>query len=131
MKWPATDRSSATMVLVLVLLVVFTVLATAACGGSGTTASTSPSVTPSDAAATPSAAPSTSATPLPTPTATGTIAFAKVVTAGSGGNSDIYVVNADGTGLRQLTNGLGWETHTFLVSGRNEDGLHRVQPRGR
>jgi TolB protein len=33
------------------------------------------------------------------------------VTAGSGGNSDIYVVNADGTGLKQLTDGAGWETH--------------------
>jgi Tol biopolymer transport system component len=90
---------------------VVALLTIAACGGSGSATSSSPAAAASQTAASPSVAASPSATPLPTPTVAGTIAFAKVVTAGSGGNSDIYVVNADGTGLKQLTNGLGWENH--------------------
>jgi Tol biopolymer transport system component len=33
------------------------------------------------------------------------------VTAGGGGNSDLYVVNADGTALERLTDSPGWEIH--------------------
>jgi len=86
----------------LAALLVATTLA--ACGGSGTAATSSPS-------ASPSAAPSPSATPLPAPTVVGTIAFERVVTPGPSGNGDIYVVNADGTGLKRLTDDPGWEQH--------------------
>jgi len=81
---------------VLALLVVLAVLALAACGGSSTTASTT-------------ASPSKIGGPLPTPAVTGTIAFSKVVEQGA--NADIYVVNADGTGLTQLTDDPGFEEH--------------------
>ena len=48
-------------------------------------------------------------TPLPTPTVAGTLAFANLV---SGQPADIYVVNTDGTGLRQLTATPDrWEEH--------------------
>jgi len=86
-------RGSSTIVAsALALLVVLAVLALAACGGSSTTASSSPS-------AAPSVTPSESTTPLPTPTVAGTLSFAKV----SGGDGNIYVVRADGTGLTRLT----------------------------
>jgi Tol biopolymer transport system component/predicted small lipoprotein YifL len=88
------------------VVVAVLVLALGACGGASPMASTSPSASPS-----PSVAPSESATPLPRPTVAGTIAFAKVVTTGDGGNSDIYVVNPDGTALKQLTDTPGWETN--------------------
>ena len=105
------SRSRTTVARALSLLALVAALALAACGGSGATASSSPSVAPSQAAASPSVVASPSGIPLPTPTIAGTIAFARVVTAGSGGNSDIYVVEADGTGLKHLADGLGWETH--------------------
>jgi Tol biopolymer transport system component len=87
------------------------VLALAACGGASTTASTSPST-----AILSSSAPTESAIPLPTPTVAGTIAFDGIVKTGEGrygegGNGNIYVVNADGTGLKQLTDAPGWEQH--------------------
>jgi Tol biopolymer transport system component len=43
---------------------------------------------------------------LPTSTVAFSVAFAKVV---GRGEADIYVVNADGTGLQPLTETLGWE----------------------
>jgi Tol biopolymer transport system component len=53
---------------------------------------------------------SPAATPLPTPTIAGTIAFEKVIDPSQGGgNADIYVMNADGTGLKQLTDDPGFE----------------------
>lgn len=48
-------------------------------------------------------------TPLPTPSMTGTIAFERVVKPDA--DSDIYVVNADGTGLKRLTDGPGYADH--------------------
>jgi len=51
------------------------------------------------------------ATPrLPAPAVAGTLVFAKVVDAAIP-NYDIYRVNSDGTGLRQLTDGPGVEEH--------------------
>jgi Tol biopolymer transport system component len=88
----------------LSLLVAIAALALASCGGTSTTASNSPSLM-----ASPSAEPSQSATPLPTPTVAGTIAFTRLVEPGIGGNADIYVVNADGTGLERLTDDPGVE----------------------
>ena len=86
------------------LLLLVAGLALVACGGSGDTVSSSPSAMTS-----PSVAASPSATPLPAPTFAGTIAFEKVVDVidyGNGpfvDNGDLYVVRADGTGLRRLT----------------------------
>jgi Tol biopolymer transport system component len=106
MKTPWGSRSPASVALLLPLLVAIAVLALASCGGASTAASTSPSAMTS-----PSAEPSPSATPLPTPTVAGTIAFERVVRPGEGGNGDIYVVNADGTGLKALAEAPGWEDH--------------------
>jgi dipeptidyl aminopeptidase/acylaminoacyl peptidase len=100
-------ESSTTVASVFALLIVLIALALAACGGSSTTASTSPSAAPSKAAASLSASASPSKTPLPAPTVAGTIAFAKVVKAGA--NADIYAINTDGTGLKRLSGGPGWE----------------------
>jgi len=103
-------RGSSTIVAsALTLLVLVAALGLAACGGSSTTASSSLSTAPSQAAASPSAAPSPSATPLPTPTVAGTIVFGNVVEAM--GNSDIYTVNADGSGLTPLVQDPAWEEH--------------------
>jgi Tol biopolymer transport system component len=97
-------RGSSTIVAsALTLLVLLAVLALAACGGSSTTASPSPSVEPSQAAASPSVASSPSETPLQTPTVAGTIAFSRG--GADGARDDIYLVNADGTGLSRLTSG--------------------------
>ena len=85
---------------VLLLLVAVAVLALAACGGSDATTAPSPSVEPSRVAA--SSAPP-SETPLPTPTVAGTIAFSRG--GADGARDDIYLVNADGTGLSRLTSG--------------------------
>ena len=49
------------------------------------------------------------AAPLPTPSTAGTIAFEQVVKPDA--ESDIYVVNAAGTGLKRLTDGPGGEDH--------------------
>ncbi len=50
------------------------------------------------------------APPLPAPSVAGTLVFAKVVDAAIP-NYDIYRVNSDGTGLKQLTDGPGVEEH--------------------
>jgi Tol biopolymer transport system component len=91
-------KSRATVAGVLLLLIA--VLTLAACGGSSITASSSPSAAPSQATASPSVASSPSETPLPTPTVAGTIAFAR-----GGDDTDICVVNTDGTGLKFLAGG--------------------------
>jgi Tol biopolymer transport system component len=88
----------------LAALVVIVALTLAACGGSSTTTSNSPS-----AANSYMAGQSQGASPLPAPTVTGTIAFSKVVEQGA--NSEICVVNADGTGLTQLTDDPEYEEH--------------------
>jgi TolB protein len=90
-------------------------LALAACGGSATTASSSPTTSPSPANSLPVVT-SPPATPLPTPTVAGTIAFAKTLralgeVAGKEPNTDIYIVNTDGSGLTRLTNAPCWEDH--------------------
>lgn len=90
--------------LVVVPLLVFLALAFAACGGSDTTANSSPG-----AASSPSSASPENATPLPAPTVAGTIAFTRTLEPGLA--HDIYVINADGTGLKQLTDDLGVEQH--------------------
>lgn len=74
--------------LAVALFIPLATLALAACGSSGSSKAT---------------------TPLPTPTMTGTIAFERVV--GPHLDSDIYVVNTDGTGLKRLTDDPGWEEH--------------------
>ena len=80
----------------LVLFVVLAVLAPSACGGRSSTTASSPSA-------------GQGGIPLPTPTVAGTIAFERVVTPGIEGNGDIYVVNTDGTDLKQLTDDPAWE----------------------
>lgn len=66
-----------------------------------------------------------SASSLPKPTVAGTIAFASVVGEADPDmpeNADICVVNADGTGLQQLTDGPEWEEHPSW----SPDGSHIV-----
>jgi Tol biopolymer transport system component len=94
MKAPGEQRSHA--LVALVLLVVLAALAPSACGGKSSTAASSP----------PAAQGGIS---LPAPTVAGTIAFERVVTPGLEGNGDIYIVNTDGTGLKQLTDDPAWE----------------------
>jgi len=77
------------------------VLALVACGGSGDTGTTSSSQ------ASPSPSVASSANPLPAPTVAGTMVFARVIEPGA--NYDIYVIDSDGTGLRQLTDDPGVE----------------------
>jgi Tol biopolymer transport system component len=103
------SRSRKNVAFALPLLVVVAALVAAACGGASTKASTSPSVAPSQVAASPSAEPSQSAIPLPTPTVAGAIAFERVVEQGV--NSDICVINSDGTGFRVLDGGPNWAEH--------------------
>ena len=94
----------------LTLLVAVAALTFAACGGSETTQGTSPST-----AAAPTVTPVVTArpaTPLPTPTVAGTVAFAKSITPifrKKQPNTDIYIVNTDGSGLKRLTDAPGWE----------------------
>ena len=95
-------RLSGLSATVCVLGVVALTAVLAACGGSSTPASNSPS-------AAPSVTPSESATPLPTPTVAGTIVFARMLNSANGFNSDIYVVNTDGTGLKRLTHDAVWQ----------------------
>jgi Tol biopolymer transport system component len=97
-------RRSTAISVAFAALVVIAALALAACGGSSTTASNSP-----NAATSLVAGQSQGASPLPAPTVTGTIAFSKVVKQGA--NSEICVVNADGTGLTQLTDDPEYEEH--------------------
>ena len=96
MKGRGESWKPAARALALATLVVAAALALAACGGESSTAESSPPAVEFEPA-------------LATPTATGTIAFERVGTPGLEGNGDIYVVNADGTGLRQLTDDPGWE----------------------
>ena len=100
-----TLRSGKLLASLLLLAAVLVATTLAACGGS-----TAPARSP-HATTSPAAGLSQSATPLPAPTVVGTIAFERVVTPGPGGNGDIYVVNADGTGLKRLTEDPGWEQH--------------------
>ena len=100
----------------LTLSFVVAMLALAACGGSDATESPSPSVAPGGAAASPSVAASSSGVPLPTPTVAGTIAFTRNVAvsyAQEPADTDICVVNTDGTGLRTLAGGKScqWYPH--------------------
>lgn len=88
-------------------------LAIAACGGSNdatvnlpTPTSSAPSYTDIMGGSSPSA--TSSAVPLPTPTVAGTIVFAKMLNSAAGYDSDIYVVNTDGTGLKRLTRDGMW-----------------------
>ena len=98
----------------------------AACGGSSTTTATSPSTVTS-----PAAGLSQGATPLPAPTVAGTLAFERVVTPGPGGNGDIYVVKADGTGLKRLTDDPGREEHpSWSPSGTQRWIAYAVLPQG-
>lgn len=92
------DRRGVSRVPSTVALVVVAILVLAACGGSEETAALSPSATPV----------TVNGTTLPVPAVSGTIAFARSSAARS---ADIYVVNADGTGLQQLTDGPGKEDH--------------------
>jgi Tol biopolymer transport system component len=55
--------------------------------------------------------PTLAESPLPAPSVTGTIVFEKAVKPGAGGNGDIYVVNADGTGLKALAEAPSWAEH--------------------
>jgi len=97
----STKRRPSTVIGVIALsLVGIAALTLGACGGSSSTTSNSPG-----AATSLVAGQSQGAIPLPAPTVTGTIAFSKRVEQGA----DIYVVNADGTGLTQLTDDLGFE----------------------
>jgi Tol biopolymer transport system component len=105
MKRQARHRSRIALTPPLVLLAATALLALVACGGSGTTASqsSSPSVMSS-----PSVTPSETGIPLPTPTVAGTIAF----TALAGyKDTDICVVNTDGTGLKTLAGGEGCQQY--------------------
>jgi len=99
---------------VAVLLVMSAVLVLAACGGSSTTTSSSPIPTSSvpsytDVMGGPSPSASSSAVPLPAPTVAGTIVFAKMLNSATGYNSDIYLVDTEGTKLRRLTHDPLWE----------------------
>ena len=49
--------------------------------------------------------------PLPAPTVTGTIVFENAVEPGPGGNGDIYVMSADGSGLKALAEAPSWAEH--------------------
>ncbi len=77
-------------------------LLASACGGDGS--SPSPSPPPSPAGALPSPAPEPTPTPTPEPTPTpqpqARIAFGST----RDGNNEIYIMNADGSGLTRLTN---------------------------
>jgi Tol biopolymer transport system component len=84
-----------------------------------------------------SGGPPKATTPLPTPTVTGTIAFERVVEPYV--DSDIYVVNTDGSGLKRLTDDPGWEEHPSWspdgskiawVVGRVMPGFATALPRG-
>ncbi len=86
----------ATVTLALAVLVIVAAPALAACGGKSSTAESSSWA-------------GQGGIPPPTPTVAGTIAFERVVTPLIGGNGDIYVVNTDGTGLKQLTDDPAWE----------------------
>lgn len=95
-------------------VVVILALAAGACGGSGTTTTDTRSAAASAAATSPSAEPSESAASLPAPLVEGTIAFSEAVPPPDGGfpdNADIFVVRADGTHRKQLTDGPEWEEH--------------------
>ena len=76
--------------LAVVLLTLTAVAGLAACGGGD---------------------PSLAESPLPAPTVTGTIVFENAVKAGIGGNGDIYVINADGSGLKALAEAPSWAEH--------------------
>jgi TolB protein len=86
---------SATLLRLAATVLLLLALALTACGGN-TTASSSPK--PSLSAA---ASPTVSGTPLPTPTVAGTMAFTRFDW--PHGSTDIYIVNTDGTGFKQLT----------------------------
>jgi Tol biopolymer transport system component len=100
----ASVRGVTALTVALSLLIAIAAFTLAACGGASTTAATSPST-----AIQSSSAPTESAIPLPAPTVAGTIAFTRVVEAGV--NSDICVINSDGTGLRVLAGGPNWAEH--------------------
>ena len=110
MRMSMERRWSTAISVAFAALVVIAALALAACGGSTSTASNSPST-----ATLPSSDPSDpQLRPWPTPTVAGAIAFSRVVKREEGEtleNADICVVNADGTGLTQLTDEPAWEDH--------------------
>ena len=117
---PAKPKGSALLVLVTLVLLAVALMA-AACGGEETTATaqavttTSPAVTTTQAVTTTEAVATTdpvtttdaattaSTISLPAPTVAGTIAFAKATDVSGTVRGDIWVVNTDGTGMRQLT----------------------------
>ena len=113
-----TLRSGTFLSSLLLLAAILVATTLAACGGS-TAPATSPHPTTS-----PAAGLSQSATPFPAPTVVGTIAFERVVTPGPGGNGDLYVVNADGTGLTRLTDDPGWEQHPSWSAKNEQMGSH-------
>jgi Tol biopolymer transport system component len=119
-------RSRKVLASLLLLAVILVATTLAACGGSSATTATSPSAVTSAAAG-----PGQSATPLPAPTVAGTIAFERVVTPGPGGNGDICVVNADGSGLTRLTDDPGREEHpSWCPRGTQSLIAYAVLPQG-
>ena len=121
-----TLRSGKLLASVLLLAAILVATTLAACGGSSAATATSPSAVTS-----PAAGPSQSATPLPAPTVAGTMAFERVVTPGPGGNGDICIVNADGTGLTRLTDDPGWEEHPSWSPSRTQSWIaYAVLPQG-
>jgi TolB protein len=105
----ARHESHRTTSLLLLSLVVATAIAFAACGGSGTTSSgsTSPAASQIAVAASPAvtASPTASVIPLPSPTVAGRIVFARDNGTDAYNDTDIYVVDSDGTGLKVLAGG--------------------------
>jgi Tol biopolymer transport system component len=122
MKWPRGSRSRASVAFALALLVAVAALVLAACGGSGATASSS-----SSAATSPTTVSTQAASPLPTPTVSGTIAFCKVVKPEHGGDADIYLVRAGGTGLKRLTDSPCWEGYPSWSPGGTKIAYERYR----
>ena len=105
--------------LVVTSLVAATVALTlAACGGSETppsgSSSAAPTTTVPEAAIT-----DYPATPLPTPSVAGAIIYSKALKPTKFFRSDLYIVNTDGSGLKQLTDAPAMEEHpTWSPDGR-------------
>jgi Tol biopolymer transport system component len=111
MKRSRGRRQAAAVALVMATAFLTAVLALAACGGSGATGDAS-SASPSGASAALSASASPSVIPLPTPTVAGSIAFTRYgENEWTQTDTDICVVDTDGTGLRVLAGGEGCQSY--------------------